>query len=114
MASGTIQVPPIPNDKTSLYSTSSNVTAINHTFALNDSLENYKFIMLLLYNGTPSAGTRGYLVVPTATLDTPQYWPLACGGTWGWLRLNLSSGTSLITLESSYSTLYCRNIYGLK
>ena len=113
MATGTIPVYE-PQNVTVLYFNANGVDINNATLTLGDSLEKYKFIVLLLYAGAIEASKRGLLMLPTVNLNLASYWPLACGGTLGYIRLDTSGGTTLKLLTASYSTLKLVRVYGIR
>lgn len=105
---------PEPYNTTIVWSNSTPVDVLTEqTLTISESRLNFKYFYLEVYANSFAGGNRGALIVPANTLNA-VYFPLACAGVSGWVRLQFDSSTTIRFLSSSYSSLLLNGIVGMK
>lgn len=99
---------------TTLWSSTSPVdVASGVTLSLSDSRTNYKYFYLEVYKDSFTGGNRSALIIPANALNA-VYYPLACAGTFGWVRIQFDNADTLHFLSTSYDALLINGISGVK
>lgn len=109
MASGkvTSNVRTLYNDTTATYR-----NVINTNITLNDSVDNYSALEVLMYVGSISSSTRVLAIIPAYT--GAVYTPAALGTTIGYVRCQASGGTAFSLLSSTWSSVWIEWIKGIR
>lgn len=100
--------------KAALLYNNQSATEYRTVLDLQDNINNYNFLFIVFYNGTPGYSTRGYMYLPSIGLDAGLgSYSCTAGNEQGYLRFEKPSPNQLNVYAGSFQTLYITQIYGL-